>query len=452
MPLIAGDIARIMAADIDVPLAATLLVRQAWLRSGLLALAGVDLLRGDERLLPQRQLAETLDDCGIPAVLSGVRRWCSLEHRPSGFVELVVSLPAFEQRRICWADALTAAAIPLRDEDVSALADRFQLSSQQIADAVATTRARLDPADGAHDLEGGTPLEALFAAARRQTGSALDTLARRIVPRHHWRDIVLPAEAGEQLRQIGARVGSRQRVLGEWGFARRLGPNAGVNALFSGPPGTGKTMAAEVLANDLGLDLYKIDLSSVISKYIGETEKNLERIFVAAEQANVILFFDEADALFGKRSEVRDSHDRYANVEISYLLQRMEEYAGLAILATNLRQNMDDAFVRRLHFIVEFPFPSAADRERLWEAHFPPELPRAADVDAAALARSFKLAGGSIRSIVVDAAYLAAMEGGQVSALHLVQAARREYQKMGKVAPELTNGAAPLAVPMRRGA
>jgi SpoVK/Ycf46/Vps4 family AAA+-type ATPase len=234
-------------------------------------------------------------------------------------------------------------------------------------------------------------------------------------------------------------------VFGDWGFARRLGSRTGVNALFSGPPGTGKTMAAEVLASDLGLDLYKIDLSSVVSKYIGETEKNLERIFTAAENANVILFFDEADALFGKRSEVRDSHDRYANVEISYLLQRMEEYDGLAILASNLRQNMDEAFVRRLHFIVEFPFPDEEDRRRIWDVHFPAELPREADVDTASLARSYKLTGGSIRSIVLDAAFLAAAEGRAVSAQHLVRAARREYQKMGKVPPELASEREPVA-------
>jgi SpoVK/Ycf46/Vps4 family AAA+-type ATPase len=281
-------------------------------------------------------------------------------------------------------------------------------------------------------------VQELFAAARLETGSDLDTLARRLQPRHTWSDIVLPDDPRGQLEQVCARVRCRQRVLGDWGFARRLGPNAGVNALFSGPPGTGKTMAAEVLATELGLDLYKIDLSSVVSKYIGETEKNLERIFSAAESANVILFFDEADALFGKRSEVRDSHDRYANVEISYLLQRMEEYDGLAILASNLRQNMDEAFTRRLHFIVEFPFPGESDRRRIWDAHFPPELPREPDVDSASLARSYKLAGGSIRSIVLDAAFLAAAESRSMSARHLRQAAKREYQKMGKVVPDIT--------------
>jgi SpoVK/Ycf46/Vps4 family AAA+-type ATPase len=225
----------------------------------------------------------------------------------------------------------------------------------------------------------------------------------------------------------------QQRVLGTWGFDRKLSQGKGVNVLFAGPSGTGKTMAAEIIANELGLDLYKIDLSGIVSKYIGETEKNLDRIFRAAENANAILFFDEADALFGKRSEVRDSHDRYANLEISYLLQKMEAYAGIAILATNLRQNLDDAFVRRLAFTVHFPFPDETSRRRVWAGIWPAETPLAADVDLAFLARQFKLSGGNIKNIALAAAFLAAEDGGRVTMAHLLQATRREYQKLGKV-------------------
>jgi SpoVK/Ycf46/Vps4 family AAA+-type ATPase len=222
-------------------------------------------------------------------------------------------------------------------------------------------------------------------------------------------------------------------VYHEWGFDHKLSLGKGLNALFAGPSGTGKTMAAEIIAGELGLDLYKIGLSGVISKYIGETEKNLSRIFSEAETSNAILFFDEADALFGKRSEVRDSHDRYANIEISYLLQKMEEYEGVVILATNLRKNMDDAFVRRMHFTVEFPFPGERERQRIWGRIWPENAPRCQDLDLGFMAHQFELAGGNIRNIALAAAFQAAADGGAVSMAHLVYATRREYQKMGKI-------------------
>jgi SpoVK/Ycf46/Vps4 family AAA+-type ATPase len=209
-----------------------------------------------------------------------------------------------------------------------------------------------------------------------------------------------------------------------------------VNALFAGPSGTGKTMAAEVIAQELRLDLYKIDLSGVVSKYIGETEKNLNRIFRAAENANAILFFDEADALFGKRSAVHDSHDRYANIEISYLLQKMEEYEGLSILATNLHRNMDEAFIRRLTMMIVFPLPDESHRQRIWQTVWPPQTPLDETVDLADLAQRFKLTGGNIKNIALTAAYLAAAAGSVVQPEHLLQALRREYQKMGKTLSE----------------
>jgi SpoVK/Ycf46/Vps4 family AAA+-type ATPase len=206
--------------------------------------------------------------------------------------------------------------------------------------------------------------------------------------------------------------------------------------LFAGPPGTGKTMAAEVIASELSLDLYKIDLSTIISKYIGETEKNLEQIFNEAQRSNAILFFDEADAIFGKRSEVKDAHDRYANIEVSYLLQRMENYDGVTILATNLRANLDEAFTRRLQFAVDFPFPEAEYRQHIWETLFPPDVPRASNLDFDLLARRFKLTGGSIRNIIVASAYLAAAEDKPVTMQHLLHATRRELQKMGRLVNE----------------
>jgi AAA+ superfamily predicted ATPase len=281
--------------------------------------------------------------------------------------------------------------------------------------------------------EGEGRPEANESLSAQMSASKLATLARRIEARFHWDDIVLPDDQKAMLRELVATVQHRRKVLGEWGIGRKLASSDGVTALFAGPPGTGKTMAAEVIAAELGLDLYKIDLSAIVSKYIGETEKNLERIFSEAERTDAILFFDEADALFGKRSEVKDAHDRYANIEISYLLQRMEAYNGVTILATNLRANLDDAFTRRLHFSVDFPFPDAGDRLRIWHTLFPPELPREPQLDFAEMARRYKLAGGGIRNIIVSAAYLAASNGEVVTMEHLAHGARREMQKMGRL-------------------
>jgi SpoVK/Ycf46/Vps4 family AAA+-type ATPase len=243
---------------------------------------------------------------------------------------------------------------------------------------------------------------------------------------------VLPPDQLKDVKSIADRVRSRHVVMGEWGFGRKLSLGKGVSALFAGPPGTGKTMAAEVVANDLGFELYKIDLSQVVSKYIGETEKNLDRVFAAAERGSAILFFDEADALFGKRSEVRDSHDRYANVEISYLLQKMEEYEGVAILATNLRRHMDEAFLRRLQYVIEFPFPNREEREAIWRVTLPSELPLGDDVDLGGLARDVRLAGGGIKNVCLAAAHLAAADGGLVTMAHFREASRREYEKLGR--------------------
>jgi len=283
----------------------------------------------------------------------------------------------------------------------------------------------------------------LYEACRQHSNQKLATLARKITPKYAWDDIVLPADRLEQLRELCNHVKYRERVYGQWGFDCKLSLGKGLSILFAGPSGTGKTMAADIIAGALGLDLYKIDLSIVVSKYIGETEKNLSRIFTEAETSNSILFFDEADALFGKRSEVKDSHDRYANIEIGYLLQRMEEYEGVVILATNFRKNMDEAFVRRLHFTVEFPFPNEEDRQRIWEGVWPHDTPREPGLDLAGLARRFQITGGNIRNIALAAAFLAADDSGVVRMHHLLRATQREYQKMGKVVSEAEFGLNP---------
>jgi hypothetical protein len=340
--------------------------------------------------------------------------------------------PAYQQRHALWLHFLGKEMSPEAPEalDIPALAGQFALTTGQIRDAVASARdqaiQRGDALQG-HDL---------LAAARAHSNPRLGTLARKIEPRYTWEDIVLPDDPIALLHEIVDTVRRRPLVLDEWGVGRKLASSAGVTMLFSGDPGTGKTMAAEVMAAELGLDLYKIDLSGVVSKYIGETEKNLERIFGEAQSSNAILFFDEADAIFGKRSEVKDAHDRYANIEISYLLQRMEAYEGVTILATNLRANLDEAFTRRLQFAVDFPFPDEEYRLRIWRTLFPPDVPREPDLDFALLARRFKLAGGNIRNILVSAAYLAASDGGRLGMKHLLHGTRRELQKMGRLLNE----------------
>jgi AAA+ superfamily predicted ATPase len=270
-------------------------------------------------------------------------------------------------------------------------------------------------------------LEAMPGGAVSPSHPALEALADRVVPAVTWDDVVLPEAVRATLHDIAEQVRQRARVHEQWGFARRGARGLGVTALFSGESGTGKTMAAEALSGELGLPLYRVDLSGVVSKYIGETEKNLRRVFDAAEDGGAILLFDEADALFGKRSEVRDSHDRYANIEVSYLLQRMEDYAGLALLTTNARTALDRAFQRRLRFVVEFPFPDASHRERIWRAVFPPDTPTQ-DLDFAALARP-ALAGGTIRNIAINAAFRAAGAGRAVTMADLAHATRVDAAK-----------------------
>ena len=284
-----------------------------------------------------------------------------------------------------------------------------------------------------------------YGACRRQASRRLAELAQKLFPPHGWDDLVLDQARLAQLQEICDQVRQRERVLGAWGFGAKLATGRGLSALFTGPPGTGKTMAAGVMANELHLDLYRIDLSQVVSKYIGETEKNLSRIFAEAESSGTVLLFDEADALFGKRTEIGDAHDRYANIETSYLLQRMEEYEGIAILASNLRQNMDEAFLRRLRFVVEFPFPDAAHRRRIWQGHLRGGAPLADDLDVDLLAERLAVSGGNIRNIVVAAAYLAAASGEPIGMAQLLRAARGEFEKVGKLWRDIEPEAAPAA-------
>ncbi len=311
------------------------------------------------------------------------------------------------------------------------LANKFRFTPGQVRDAY---RAALNLAI----LNGrrSPSAEDLYEGCKAQSNRKLATLARQIEPRHRWESLILPDEKLRQLREISNNIKHKSTVFEDWGFEERLSMGKGLNILFYGSSGTGKTMAAEVLASQLNLELYKIDLSLIVSKYIGETEKNLGRIFKEAEQSNAILLFDEADALFGKRSEVKDAHDRYANVEISYLLQKMEEHEGIVILATNLQENMDDAFLRRMSFTIEFPFPEEEHRMKLWKSLLPEKAPIEDDIDFEFLARKFKVAGGNIKNIVVGAAFLAAEDSRPIGMEHLLKATKSELLKMEKVCTE----------------
>ncbi|MDX3695100.1 ATP-binding protein [Streptomyces europaeiscabiei] len=312
--------------------------------------------------------------------------------------------------------------------DLAATVAPYRLGGDRIERAA---RAAVDLA--AFD---GTPVTAahLRLAARLQSASGLERHARRIRPDVGWDDLVLPDKPLAQLRELALRARHRDRVLGDWRLSAGGGRGHGVLGLFAGESGTGKTLSAEVVAAELGLDLYVVQLSSIVDKYVGETEKNLERIFTEADRTDAVLLFDEADAVFGKRSEVKDSHDKYANMESAYLLQRLESFDGIALLTTNLRANIDEAFTRRLDLVVDFPFPDTAQRLALWR-HSLAAVPRADDTDPAAVARDFELAGGSIRSAVVTAAYAAAGRAGSVTTADLREGAEREYRKAGRLVP-----------------
>jgi hypothetical protein len=386
-------------------------VREARLRGRVLVIGPTDGLDGTT--------VREVTGGGAPAVLYGGTPW-DPAWAETGV--LAVDLNDLSRRPSPggWSDALAAAGGA--PGDLAA----FRLAPDQVRRAVAAARGSA-AADGAALSEAH-----LAAGARMQDGVGLGRLARRVEPSVGWPDLVLPPVPLAGLRHLTDRMRLRDRVLGDWRLRRAGGRGEGVTALFVGEPGTGKTMAAEVVAADLGLDLYVIDLSSVVDKYIGETEKNLERVFAGAEGVNGVLFFDEADALFGKRSEVSDAHDRYANLEIAYLLQRMERFDGLAVLATNLRANLDEAFARRLSLLVEFTRPDQAERRRLWEQSLA-AVPLGEDADLDYCAAAFDLAGGDIRNIAVTAAYHAAAEDGPVDMGRLVRAVQIEYRKLGRL-------------------
>ncbi len=403
--------------------------REGLLQQAAIFLEGIDALPQTNETHCFKYLAQAMRQYGWLCFLSGEKAWAQQANlfQDMLFQSHHLPVPAAPLRKAAWIYYLRPLDVENAQVWTEALSGQFRLSPGQIRDAVqfaqcqkALSGSKITCAD-------------LFTACRSQSNQKLQDMARKISKRARWEDIVLPESQLAQLKEICTQVKHRSQVFGEWGFDQKLSYGKGLSVLFSGPPGTGKTLAAEVIAHALGLDCYQIDLSGLVSKYIGETEKNLAKVFQEAETSNAILFFDEADALFGKRTEVSDAHDRYANIETSYLLQKMEEYEGIVILATNLRDNMDEAFTRRIRFIVEFPFPEAAQRLAIWKQHFPKEAPVDEDIDYDFLSKKVQVAGGNIKNIVLNAAFLAAENRQPIGMDHLIQGTKREYEKIGKL-------------------
>jgi ATP-dependent 26S proteasome regulatory subunit len=371
----------------------------------------------------KRAIMQLINCVRSPLIVTSRNR-LNLQRRRS--VSFEVQRPTSHEQSTIWQNILdTVEAGSCGNSD--SLVSQFDLSAETILTVSGEALPSIKKADAGRSASDNFQ-NLLWNLCRVQSRPRMDELAQRIEPAATWEDLVLMDQQKQILNEIAIHMKQRAKVYGRWGFASRSSLGLGISALFAGPSGTGKTMAAEVLANELQLDLYRIDLSQVMSKYIGETEKNLRRVFDSAEGGGAILLFDEADALFGKRSEVKDSHDRYANIEVSYLLQRMESYRGLAILTTNMKNSLDPAFMRRIRFIVQFPFPEPKQRAEIWRHIFPGETPTEG-LDFEGLAR-LNVAGGSIRNIALNAAFLAAEEGDSVSMSHILRAARSEYCKM----------------------
>ena len=400
------------------------LLREAVLVAGLegarLAFTGLERLEPGER----RRAVGMLSTCQERILVCAQSATAAVAFGNRAALVVDASMPTFSERRVAW-------RVLAGTDDVEDVAAKFRLSIGQIAQAAEVARQTAavegvaDPAPRHLDL-----------GARRASSTRIGELATRLDPAFGWAELVLPERPLEVLHSISSYLRHRDLVLSEWGYDRTVARSQGLKVLFAGESGTGKTMSGQVLAKELGLDLYRIDLATIVSKYIGETEKNLDRIFDAAEGSNAILFFDEADALFGKRSEVSDAHDRYANIEVAYLLQKMESYSGAVILATNFRHNIDDAFLRRLDFVIDFPFPEPEDRGRIWQLVLPPTAPLADDVDTGFLSTQFKLSGGGIRNASLAGAFLAADEGTAIEMRHLVLGVALEYNKLGRLTLE----------------
>ncbi|MDQ3986709.1 MAG: ATP-binding protein [Actinomycetota bacterium] len=400
-------------------------------REARLSHAGVVAGPVEESLPATIHALRRLADIECPLVLFGPAPW---DPRWLRKTPVLVDLPKtdMQERLRLWQRELDLDLAA--DGHLATSINHHHLQPDQIVRAAETARTRAE-------YEGRQiQPDDLRLGVMAQNASGLTRMARRVEPSVSWNDLVLSDQTLHQLRELETRVRHRDLVLNDWGLKGSAAKGTAVTSLFAGPSGTGKTISAEALAGALGVDLYTIDLSAIVDKYIGETEKNLNRVFEEAEGLNAVLFFDEAEALFGKRTEVRDSHDRYANIEIAYLLQRMEGFDGIAILATNLRSSLDEAFTRRLDSVIDFEMPDAGQRLRLWEKHLGTRAPRSADLDLNFCADSFELTGGDIRNIVLTAAYAAAHERAMISMHHLMTATGREFRKLGRLCLEADFG------------
>jgi winged helix domain-containing protein/ATPase family protein associated with various cellular activities (AAA) len=419
LPVLALDLSPLSPGD-DAGALVRVALREARLRSAGLIAGPVDRLAELDR-----GALRTLADSRWAMLLTGESPWDPSWAR-SVPLNVELSPPASAERAAMWHDVV---GDDIDGLEASRATTQFRMGPEAVARAAEA--AQLSAVLAGRDVS----VTDLRAGALAQNASGLERLARRIHPRVRWDDLVLPPATIEHLREIADRAAHRDLVHDEWRMGGGKGSH-GVTALFVGESGTGKTMGAEVLAHELGLDLYAVDLATVVDKYVGETEKNLDRVFEAAGHVNCVLFFDEADALFGKRSDVKDAHDRYANIETAYLLQRMETFEGIAILATNLGANIDDAFARRLDAMVDFPLPEEEHRRELWERCLGTRVPRAGDLDLDFLARAFELSGGNIRNVTLAAAFRAAAEGRPISMADLIRGTGREYRKLGRLVTE----------------
>jgi ATP-dependent 26S proteasome regulatory subunit len=438
--LLVLDLATILQTDLPCQTAIDLAFREAQLYRSVIYLKGWHQLLADEQKAQSASSTTSRSAIGVidraisqfpGLVLAGSETaWQPSTNTNYRFIQLELPLPDARRRETLWHKYLQQCQQVSSDIQLDYLASAFRFSGGQIQQAIecAQTQAQLD-----RGLNYKLTLADLLIGCRMTSNQHLVSLARKITPKRSWQDLVLPQDAIAQLQELCQQVRHRTQVYTDWGFDRHLSLGKGVIALFTGESGTGKTLSAEILAKELGLELYQIDLSLVVSKYIGETEKNLSRVFTEAQASNAILLFDEADALFGKRSDIKDAHDRYANIETNYLLQRVEAYEGVIILTTNLSKNIDAAFTRRLHFSIEFPFPDEYHRLKIWQRMFPAQAPVSTDVDFDFLADRFKIAGGNIKNVVTAAAFRAAGADGSIEMEHIILSLKREYHKLGKV-------------------
>ena len=430
--LLVLDLSAMLQADLAFQNLFTLAFREGWLYRSVVYLKGWHELLADEQKYRSaiRFIEQAIAQFPGLVFAGSESSWYPDADTVYRFVQIELPLPDARMRQTLWQTYLSQSQQVSPEIQLDYLASAFRFSGGQIQQAIGHAQNHVQLSQG---VDYTLTIADLLTGCRMASSQHLVSFARKITPQRVWQDLVLPQDTLAQLQELCQQVRHRTQVYADWGFDQRFSLGKGAIALFTGDSGTGKTLSAEILAKELGLDLYQVDLSLVVSKYIGETEKNLSRVFSEAQASNAILFFDEADALFGKRSEIKDAHDRYANIEINYLLQRVEKYEGVIILASNLSKNIDPAFVRRLHFSIEFPFPNEAYRLQIWRNIFPTQVPLASDVDFDFLARKFKIAGGSIKNITLAAAFRAAEDCDTIRMEHLIQAIKREYQKLGRV-------------------